>query len=548
MRDTVTLLQWVTALMPVLAVAVLLVALRLPATRAMPLALAVTVVLTLAVWKVPLPVVGASVVEGLVIGGGVLFIVVGAITLLEVMRASGGLDAIRAEFRHVSADSRVQTLLVAWFFVSFIEGAAGFGTPAPVAAPILMALGFPPLGAAVLALVGDSSAVTFGAVGTPIIVGIGDGLNLPPGTPETEQTLLSVALTAAGIDIVVGVAIPVALMLLVTLVFARERSPRAAREVLPLAVASALAYSLPAFGWTWLLGVEFGGILGGLTGMVLLVLAVRRGILVPRRTWTVSAGYLPESPGPRSDASDPLDGRSMPARLVWAPYLVLLGLLLLTRMVGPVQQALQSVTFEVSDVLGTGIGASFQPLYSPGAAFLVAAGVTVLIQGVDRGELRAALSRTGTAVLGTGIALAAAVPLVRVFLNSGENGAGLLSMPLELAAAGADALGPAWPLAAPVVGALGSFVSGSATFSHLMFAQLQSDVATSIGADPTVVLAQQVGGANGGNLVAAVNVVAVAGVTRQLGREGDIIVRTALPMAVYLLGFALVGTLLLALS
>jgi lactate permease len=217
-------------------------------------------------------------------------------------------------------------------------------------------------------------------------------------------------------------------------------------------------------------------------------------------------------------------------------------------MVAPVQQALQSVTFEVSDVLGTGIGGSFPPLYSPGAAFLVAAAVTVLIQGVDRDELRTALSRTGTAVVGTGIALAAAVPLVRVFVNSGENGAGLTSMPLELAAAGADALGSAWPLAAPVVGALGSFVSGSATFSHLMFAQLQSDVATSIGADPTVVLGQQVGGANGGNLVAAVNVVAVAGVTRQLGREGDIIVRTAVPMAVYLLGFALVGTLLLALA
>jgi lactate permease len=333
----VTLLQWVTALMPVLAVAVLLVALRLPATRAMPLALAVTVALTLAVWQVPLPVVAASVVEGLVIGGGVLFIVVGAITLLEVMRASGGLDAIRAEFRRVSADSRVQTLLVAWFFVSFIEGAAGFGTPAPVAAPILMALGFPPLGAAVLALVGDSSAVTFGAVGTPIIVGIGDGLSLPPGTPETQQTLLSVALTAAGIDIVVGITIPVALMLLVTLVFARERSPRAAREVLPLAVASALAYSLPAFGWTWLLGVEFGGILGGLSGMVLLVLAVRRGILVPRRTWTVSAGYLPESQTPGRAPSDPADERTMPARLVWGPYLVLLGLLLLTRMVAPVQ-------------------------------------------------------------------------------------------------------------------------------------------------------------------------------------------------------------------
>ena len=114
-------------------------------------------------------------------------------------------------------------------------------------------------------------------------------------------------------------------------------------------------------------------------------------------------------------------------------------------------------------------------------------------------------------------------------------------MPVELAAAGAAALGVAWPLIAPVVGALGSFVSGSATFSHLMFAQLQSDVAASIGADPTVVLAQQVGGANAGNLVSAPNVVAVAGVTGQLGKESAIIARTFGPMAVYVIGFAVAG-------
>lgn len=539
-----SILQWLTALMPVLAVAILLVGLRMPASRAMPLALAVTVVLTLTVWQVPGTYVGAAVIEGLIIGGGVLFIVLGAITLLEVMRASGGLAAIRVEFQRVSHDSRVQVLLIAWLFVSFIEGAAGFGTPAPVVAPLLITLGFPPLGAAVLALVGDSSAVTFGAVGTPIIVGIGEGLNLPPTAEETQQTLLDVALTAAGIDILVGLAIPLSLLVLLTRVFARRRTPGAAREMVPLTVLAALAYSVPAFGWTWLLGVEFGAILGGLTGLVILVLVVKAGFLVPRRTWSVRYGYLDSSENTGSIPT--VTERSMPVWQVWAPYLVLLGLLLLTRLVGPVKEALQGVTLEADDILGTGITGSFQPLYSPGAVFLIAAGVTVLVQRVPTSDLRAVTGRVGPAVLGTGIALAASVPLVRVFLNSSENSAGLDSMPVELAAAGAAALGAAWPLVAPVVGALGSFVSGSATFSHLMFAQLQSDVATSIGADPTVVLAQQVGGANAGNLVSATNVVAVAGVTGQLGKEGAIIARTSGPMAVYVAGFALLGFALVA--
>lgn len=537
-----SLLEWLTALMPVLSTAVLLVGLRMPASRAMPLALVITVVLTLAVWQVPGRTVAAAMVEGLVIGGGVLFIVFGALALLEVMRASGGLDAIRVEFRRVSRDSRVQVLLIAWLFVSFIEGAAGFGTPAPVAAPLLVALGFPPLGAAALALVGDSSAVTFGAVGTPMIVGVGEGLSLPPGTEETNQTLLEIALTTTGIDLLVGLVIPLGLILLLTRVFARHRTPGAAREALPLTIFAAFAYTVPAFAWTWLLGgVEFGAILGGITGLVLLVAAVRRGILVPRRTWTVQHGYVEDDVTEGED-----DERTMPVWRVWTPYLLLVALLLVTRLVTPLQESLQGVVLTAEDIFGTGITASWQPLYSPGAIFLIVAVVTLFVQKVPRESVGRAAGRTRTAVLGTGITLAASVPLVRVFLNSSENAAGLDAMPVELASAGAAALGGLWPLFAPIVGALGSFVSGSATFSHLMFAQLQSDVATSIGAERSVVLAQQVGGANAGNMVCVANVVAVAGVTGQLGKEGAVISRTVLPMLAYVTGFAVLGLVLVA--
>lgn len=539
-------LQWLTALMPILSVAVLLVGLRIPASRAMPIALVLTGLLAFAVWQVDEVYIAASVLEGLVIAASVLLIVFGALALMGTMRASGALTAIRLEFLGVSPDSRVQALLVGWLFVCFMEAAAGFGTPAPVAAPLLMALGFPALGAVVLALMADVSAVTFGAVGTPIIVGVGQGLGLSPSNPEDMQELTSIALTAAGIDIVVGMAIPLLMILMLTRVFASKPSSTAGREVIPLAILAALLFSVPTFFYTFFIGVELAGILGGLTGMIAFVLLVRAGFLVPKRVWDVRRGYL----DPPEVEALVLEGKAEAAHSplarwqVWAPYLLLTTLLLFTRLVPPVTEWLQGVSIPFDDILGTGISSSLEPLYSPGAIFLVVVLATLWIQRVPSAALKRSARETGTAVLGTAITLAASVPMVRIFLNSDVNDADLLSMPLELAGAASDALGPHWPWAAPLVGALGSFVSGSATFSHLMFSQMQSDIAASASLDQTTVLAQQVGGANAGNMVCVSNVVAVAGVTGLLGNEGKVIGYTSLPMAVYVGGFAVGGVLL----
>lgn len=527
-------LQWLTALMPVLSVAVLLVALRMPASRAMPLALLVTVVLTLVVWQVPAVAVGGAVVEGLVIASSVVWIVLGAIALLYTMQASGGVDAIRAEFQELSADSRVQALLIGYLFVCFIEGAAGFGTPAPVAAPLLIALGFPALPAVALTLVADVSAVTFGAVGTPILVGIAQGIGLDPAIPADYEVLRDITLTNVTMDIGIGIVIPLAMMWLLTTKFAANPSRKAFTEVVPLAIVAALSYSLPAWLATRFIGVEFGGIIGGLTGMIIMVVLIKTRILVPKRTWTVADGYTEASGAAASD-------HGWPVWKVWGPYVLLTVLLLVSRLVPVVKETLQSWSFGLSDIFGTGLSSLFQPLYSPGFIFLIVVAVTALVQGISREQAGATARRVLTSVAGTALVLAAAVPLVRVFLNSGDNGAGLLSMPLELAQAASGALGTAWPLAAPFIGALGSFVSGSATFSHLMFAELQLDVATSTGLAPEIVLAQQIGGANAGNMVCVANVVAVAGVTGLLGQEGKIIRQTALVMALYTGLFALAG-------
>jgi lactate permease len=533
-----TALQWLTALMPVLSVAILLVALRMPAARAMPLALVISVALALLVWQVAADYVVASIIEGWIIAASVVWIVLGAIALLYVMRASGGVDAIRMEFHDLSADSRVQALLIGWLFVCFIEGAAGFGTPAPVAAPLLIALGFRALPAVALTLIADVSAVTFGAVGTPILVGIAQGVGLNPAVPEDYDTLQDITLTTAGIDILVGLMVPVAMMWLLTTKFAAESSKQAFREVLPLALVSALFYSVPAWLATRFVGIEFGGILGGLTGMVLFYFLIKSGLLIPKRRWTIDGGYAEDTVAETAD--DP-GHHGWPAWKVWGPYLLLTILLLASRLIEPIKEALLSVQVGVEDILGTGLSSTFEPLYSPGFIFLIVVVVTALVQGVPKAKAGPTAKQIGVSVGGTALVLAAAVPLVRVFLNSDVNAAGLDSMPLELAEAASSTMGTAWPLAAPFVGALGSFVSGSATFSHLMFASLQTEVATSLDLSTEVVLAQQVGGANAGNMVCVSNVVAVAGVTGLLGQEGTIIRSTALVMVAYTLGFALIG-------
>ncbi|MEO8269354.1 MAG: L-lactate permease, partial [Aureliella sp.] len=164
------------ALLPIAAVALLLVVLRWPASRAMPICYVVAVALALGVWQVPLAQVTAASIKGIVVAVELLYIIFGAILLLNTVRESGGLQAIRQSFSNISPDRRVQVIIVAWLFGSFIEGSAGFGTPAAVAVPLLVGLGFPALSAVIAGMMIQCTPVSFGAVGTPILVGVSTGL------------------------------------------------------------------------------------------------------------------------------------------------------------------------------------------------------------------------------------------------------------------------------------------------------------------------------------------------------------------------------------
>ncbi|SHM53268.1 L-lactate permease [Gracilibacillus kekensis] len=541
------------ALTPILAVFLFLVLLRMPAMKAMPISLAVTAILAFYYWKVPFVQITASVFEGILIGISILYIVFGAILLLNTLQKSGAIDTIRKFYMGVTPDRRVQVIIIAWLFGAFIEGAAGFGTPAAIVAPLLVVLGFPPLAAVVLALIADSSPVSFGAVGTPIIVGVEQGLMEGGSVASLVSVFLGdmsigaymkvIASQVMQFDLITGTLMPLIMVVLLTRFFGESKSWMDGLKVWPFAIFAGLSFTVPAFIVATFIGPEFPSIIGGLFGLVIVLLAVKKGFLMPKTTWDFAdrekwpKEWLGNLPIAKEETR-----KKMSLWKAWVPYQLLGLLLILTRLeVLPLKDWLTSVKMGWENILGTSISAIFEPLYLPGTVFIIVVIITFFYHKMSMKELTSALSTSGKTLIGTAITLFTAVPMVRIFINSGLNDAGLESMPVELAYQASELLGSSWPVMAPFIGALGSFISGSATFSNMMFSLFQFSVADQVGLDPTTIIGLQVMGANAGNMICVVNVVAAASVVGLVGKEGLIIRMTLIPMIIYAVIAGLLG-------
>lgn len=530
-----TLPQFLSALSPVLAILLLLVILRLPATRAMPLSLLATAASALFIWQMPAVRIAAAVIEGWFVALSILWIVFGAITLLNVLRATTAIEVIRHGFIAISPDRRVQMIIIAWLFSAFLEGISGFGTPAAIAAPLLMVLGFPPLAAVVMALVAGSSPVTFGAVGTPLLIGVTQGL-----TDPSPELIHRIGLTTITLDLFLASALPLLMCAMLTRFFGERRSWREGLAAWPFALLAGFAFTVPAWLTARFLGPEFPSIIGGFVGLVIATLCARRNWLPPRNPWLF--------PGDAEREHMPLDSHLSLLR-AWLPYALVAVLLIATRLDAlPLKDWLNQVVISSGNILNTGIRSELKPLYLPGSVFLLVALLAGGFQSGSRRELAAAWQTSLNKVIPTGIALLTAIPMVRIFLRSDVNAGGLESMPLELAAMAAEMAGSQWPLAAPFIGALGSFIAGSSTFSNMMFSGFQAAVAAQSGFPITLTIALQMIGANAGNMVGVANVVAAASVVNLSGREGQIIRFTLGPALLYCALAGVLVSLMLAMG
>ncbi len=557
---------WLSAFvstLPVLTVCVFLIGLRWSARNAMAVAFLVTAFAGYAGWGMDISLILAASLRGLSITFDILLIIFGAILMLELLKVSGAITSIRRGFIQISPDRRVQAIIIAWMFGSFIEGAAGFGTPAAVCGPILMALGFPPMAAATTALIIQSTPVSFGAVGTPILLGVATGLS---GAPEIETFLaaqnmefstylFSIAARVGILHGIIGTLIPLIVCGVLTRFYGANRSWREGFQAWPFALLGGFCLTIPYTIVAVTLGPEFPSMIGGLIGITILTLCARKKFFIPKTVWDFPERDKQPDTWWGDLQADENDHKNPPAAWkAWSCYVLIAILLVLTRLnVFGLQDFLRSpfFTVEFEHLFGTEIGLKSQPLYLPFAIFMAAslyAFIVLLVNyvGIRKAveSYRQALNQAVAVVAKAGIALIFAVPMVQIFINSGHTDAGLDSMPIVLAKAASEIAGSAWPLMSPWIGALGAFIAGSNTISNMTFSLFQWGVAHEMNIPTAWVVAQQAVGGAAGNMICVHNVVAAAAVVGLVGKEGSLIRITVRPMIYYVIAAGVLGFIL----
>ena len=545
----------ILSLLPIISVAVFLVLLRWPASRAMPIAYIVAAALAFFIWQIPGTKILAASFNGLWVAGTLIYIIFGAILLLNTLVQSGAISTIRQGFSDITPDRRVQVIIIAWLFGSFIEGSAGFGTPAAVAVPLMVGLGFPAMAAVVAGMIIQSTPVSFGAMGTPILVGVNNGLSADPamaayalerGFAEWDQFLAFIATKVAILHAIAGTFIPLLVASIMTRFFGKNRSFADGFKVWKFALFAAFSMTIPYVIVAYQFGPEFPSMLGGLIGLGIVVTTARMGFLMPKEDeiwdfdekskWDAEwSGAILHDP----DNSTPSE-RPMSIVRAWSPYVFVAGLLILTRLPemnleGILRNSNPFITWQWPQIFGSDITASFQPLWSPGTIFIIVSFITIMLHGLKVSEYKIAVNKSLKTLIPASTALVFTVPMVQVFLNTTGGGTGYETMPIALANGVADLAGQAWPFFSTFIGGLGAFVAGSNTVSNMMFSQFQFSVGQQIMADPTWIVALQAVGGASGNIICVHNVVAASAVAGIIGREGAVIRKTLLPFFYYAL-------------
>jgi lactate permease len=543
--------QAIFAALPIFVAAVLLVGFRLPAKKAMPIVYIVTALVAFYVWQVSFNRILASSIQGFLITIAVLWIIFGAILLLNTLKHSGAIKVIREGFNNVSPDRRVQVIIIAWLFGSFIEGASGFGTTAAIAAPLLVAIGFPAMAAVMIGMMIQSTPVSFGAVGTPILIGVDKGLDsqsisnsLQAVGSNWDAYIQIITSEVAIIHAITGTLIPLFMTLMMTRFFGQNKSWTEGLSILPFAIFGGLAFTIPYALTGIFLGAEFPSIIGSLVGLPIVIFAAKKGFLIPKDTWD----FAPKEKWPVSWVSkleinmDAMNTKvDMSLSKAWIPYVLVAIILVLTRVSDEAKAFVKAWVIPFKNILGEGLNYSITPLYLPGGILIFVVLITFFLHKMQFKEIKESFSESSKVMLGAGFVLVFTIPLVRILINSGVNTAGFDSMPVAMANFVAHSVGDIFPLFAPFIGALGAFIAGSNTVSNMMLSQFQFGVANALGLSTALMVSLQAVGAAAGNMIAIHNVVAASATVGLLDQEGETIRKTIIPTLYYCLVTGILG-------
>lgn len=511
---------------PILVFLVCLVALRLKGLTAGLIALATQLVVSVAMFGMPLPAAGGAAMLGaLTAVWPIAYIIVAAVWLYKLAVASGRFDVIRASIGGISPDQRLQVLLISFAFGGFLEGAAGFGVPIAICAALLVQLGFRPVKAAMLSLVANAGAGAYGAIGIPVIVG------------AQVSGLEVLELSRAMVLVLQPLTLLVPFLLIAIL-----DGLRGLRETWPATLLVTLVFSGVQAGVLWFLGPELADLGAGLSAMVALFLLGR--VWQPRRVYREAGA--PEPVAVRHGARDVV--------AAWSPFYILTAFILVWSLPpfkalfaadGPLAWTvlalpMPGLTGAVATPDGDVVASvwTFTPVNATGTAIVLAVLVTFWTTPAVRAPL---LIRTLVQTLRELWPALLLIAIILVLANIANFSGGSASMGTALAAAG-----PLFPLLAPIIGWIGVFLTGSVVNNNTLFAPLQVATAGRLAVDPALLVAANTAGGTAAKVISPQSIAIAAGAVGLTGRESEIL-RASIGYSLGMLAFVCGWTAVLAL-
>ncbi|MCF6335862.1 MAG: L-lactate permease, partial [Spirochaetales bacterium] len=383
----------------------------LPSHVALPIVALLYYFIKLIFFKGNANIINATVLSGILIAWTPILIIWGAILLFRTMDTSGSMNTIKEWLNTISRNKIAQLMIIGWAFAFLIEGASGFGTPAALAAPVLVGLGFKPVRVAILALIMNTVPVSFGAIGTPTWFGFGS-LNL-----NSEQ-LIRIGFESALIHFAAALVIPV-----IALSFVASWSE--IRKNIIFVYLSILSTVIPYFiiaGFNY----EFPALMGGAAGLLFSTFFAKKGIGLEKDKADKNNKYIPAKV--LLKASFPLWGtialliitriQQLGIKTILTSGTPFLGIDL-----GSLGQLFisPSLVIVLDNIFLTDVGWSIKLLYIPAILpFFLISLITFRIMKMSRSSIRLTLADTNSKIKNPAIALMAALVFVKLLMTGGE--------------------------------------------------------------------------------------------------------------------------------
>lgn len=424
----------------------------------------------------------------------ILIIIMMAIYSYNILLESKQIEVIKEQFTSISSDKRIQVLLIVWGFGGLLEGMAGFGTAVAIPAAILIGLGFKPGFSALVSLIGNSVATGFGAVGVPVIT-------LAKEAHGNDVPAHVIQIVAG--DVVLQLSV-LMFMIPFVILYLTDTSKKflIPNLILTLLVGGiSLAAQFAAAYW---IGAETPAILGSIACIIFLVLYAKMTEKGEGKQLRYTTGDLAKA---------------------WAVYgFILLFIVMASPLSGPISAFLKSnlVSKIALPIYEGGKTFKFEWISNAGLMLFLGAFIGGLIQGVSVGKLFSILGQTVMKLNKSVVTIVSLVSMSAVMQHSG--------MIAEIADALVVATGSLYPVFSPVVGALGTFATGSDTSSNILFGKLQAQVAGQLDMDVSWLAAANTAGATGGKIISPQSIAIATASCDMQGQEGNIL-RSALPYA-----------------